>query len=121
MLAGDDGNDRLFGLGGNDTLWGERGDDMLVGGEGNDEFYYAWSDSYGHPSGRDTIADFHAGPGDADHIRFQGFQNWDYARLIAATADDASGNAVISVPDGGSITLLGIHTASLVADDFWFV
>ena len=122
LLAGSDGNDRLFGQGGSDTLWGGRGDDMLLGGDGNDQFLYAWSDTYGQygTSGRDTIADFHAGPGAADHIRFQGFQNWDYARLMTGTADDASGNAVISVPDGGSITLLGVHAASLVADDFWF-
>lgn len=35
-LDGDDGNDKVFGLGGDDIILGGRGNDKLDGGEGND-------------------------------------------------------------------------------------
>src|SRR5207248_1789376 len=38
----------------------------------------------------------------------------------AHTVDDANGNAVITLADGQSITLEGVHTASLTAGDFVF-
>ena len=98
------------GGGGDDTITGLAGDDTLTGGEGADTFVFA----AGH--GADTITDFTV---DTDKI--------DLSALVAITefsqltiADDDNGNAVIdlSAHGGGTITLTGVSTSDLDADDF---
>jgi len=59
LLTGNAGANKLFGNGGDDTLVGGAGNDTLTGGPGADSFVrHALS-----AEGKDTIADFQAGPG----------------------------------------------------------
>ncbi len=74
-------------------------------------------------SGADTIADFDAAAGDQMQIAANANGNGivSFAGLAAAMSDDASGNAVVDLGGGNSITLIGIRTASLSETDFLFV
>jgi len=65
VIAGNTGNNTLWGLAGNDQLAGGNGADTLKGGAGNDTFVYtAIGESTVAAAGRDTITDFSTG----DHI-----------------------------------------------------
>jgi len=105
----------LFGNLANDTLSGGAGDDVLAGGAGADVFVF---DS---GSGADTIADWEAG----DMIQLVSGLNGsgiaDFADLSARIGDAASGDAVIDLGGGNSITLVGVPSSSLSADGFLFV
>ncbi len=117
IMLGDAGNDVLFGNLGNDTISGGAGDDVLAGGSGNDQFVFA------DASGSDTIADFTtAGAGDtiflASNINGTGITG--FADLAGRLSDDVSGNAVIDLGGGNSVTLVGVQSSNLAADDFIF-
>src|SRR5262249_43945443 len=47
-----------------------------------------------------------------------GFQS--FADVQAHLADDANGNAMLTLGDGQTIAFMGVHTAQLTADDFLF-
>jgi hypothetical protein len=86
------------------------GNDTLTGAGGNDEFVFA------QPIGNDTIYNFNVA---SDRIDLIGFSNIaSLSDIQANTADDANGNAVITIATGESITLKGVHAASLTASDF---
>ncbi|HEX3497922.1 MAG TPA: hypothetical protein VHT04_01225 [Stellaceae bacterium] len=88
------------------------GDDTLTGSAGADEFVFA------QPIGNDAIYNFDAA---ADRIDLIGFANIaGFAAIQANTADDANGNAVITLGAGESITLKGVGAAALTAGDFVF-
>lgn len=109
------GDDQLFGEGGADVLTGGAGDDTLTGGSGDD--VYVFEDG----SGSDTIADFDIGDSNAD-----GSTN-DQLDVTALTdndgnpvdiddvvvSDNGSGSAVLTFPNGESITLKGVDPASI--------
>ena len=88
------------------------GDDTLTGSSGADLFVFA------QPIGNDTIYNFAVA---ADQIDLVGFGNFtSFANVQARTADDTNGNAVITLSDGETITLVGVHAASLSASNFVF-
>ncbi|MDB5394510.1 MAG: hypothetical protein JWM91_2016, partial [Rhodospirillales bacterium] len=88
------------------------GDDTLTGTRQNDVFVFA------RPIGTDTI---HAFGTDSDRIDLIGFAGVaSFADLAGHIADDINGNAVITVGSGETITLAGIHAASVGADNFMF-
>ena len=88
------------------------GDDHLTGGGANDLFVFA------QPIGNDTIYNFNTASDKIDLVTFTGFTS--FGDIQAHTADDANGNAVITLGDGETITLHGVNAASLTAADFVF-
>ncbi|MBZ9821514.1 VCBS domain-containing protein, partial [Mesorhizobium sp. CA4] len=88
------------------------GDDVLTGSSGNDLFVFS------QPIGNDTVHSFDAAADQVDLIGYSGFQS--FADVQAHMADDANGNAVITLGDGQSITLEGVHSSALGAGNFAF-
>jgi Ca2+-binding RTX toxin-like protein len=95
--------DSLTGGDGDDLLFGGRGRDTLTGGEGADLF------AVGRGSGRDLVTDFDVGEG--DRIGLAGTHHW-------RVRSSASGDAVIAVRGGGSLTLAGVAPGEVTSD--WF-
>jgi len=95
-LNGNIGNDTLFGGQGNDLLWGNSGDDTLVGGSGADTFIFGFN------GGHDQVSDFQAG---TDSLQV--------ADGITYTAEDNGSNTVLSLSDGGTVTLIGVSKSAL--------
>lgn len=106
-IEGDDilttgaGADRLNGGIGNDTMTGGAGADVFVLSAGN--------------SGADTITDFADGQ---DLIQIYGGTSTQFSDLTIA--DDGSGNALITLADGSTITLSGFDFNNLDSSDFIF-
>lgn len=105
--------------GGTDTLNGGAGNDQLWGGPNNDAFVFTAG------SGNDVINDFNQGNNavgstapelDVINLHDYGFADW--AAVSSLISDDSSGNAVIHLTANDSITLSGVHAASLEATDF---
>jgi hypothetical protein len=88
------------------------GDDTLTGAGGNDEFVFS------QPIGHDVVYNFNAASDEIDLIGFNGVAS--FSDIQANLADDANGNAVITIGTGETITLRGVHAASLTASDFVF-
>ena len=111
QLYGGPGNDSLRGGEGDDILVGDAGNDILVGGPGEDIFVFAPGDSVG--SG-DVIMDYTASEDDAlDLMAFNidPDQNLEAQGLRIAEGRDADGDGarddtIITLPDGGTISLL---------------
>ncbi|WP_210241866.1 VCBS domain-containing protein [Bradyrhizobium elkanii] len=87
------------------------GNDTLTGSSGHDSFVFS------QPIGYDVVHSFEVSSDVIDLISY-GWQS--FADVQAHTADDASGNAVITLTDGQTITLDGIHGADLTAANFEF-
>ena len=88
------------------------GDDTLTGAGANDLFVFA------QPIGNDIVYNFNAA---TDKIDLIGFDNVaSFNDIQANLTDDASGNAVISIGSGQSITLHGVDAAELTASNFVF-
>jgi hypothetical protein len=86
------------------------GDDTLTGGQnGNNEFVFA------QPIGNDTIYNFNTG---SDTIDLIGFGLSGYGAL--AIANDAKGNAVVTLGSGETITVKGVDASALSASNFVF-
>ena len=64
ILYGEAGNDSLYGGSNTDTLIGGKGNDYLRGGYGNDTYIFSKGD------GKDTIEDYDSTEGNLDTIRF---------------------------------------------------
>jgi serralysin len=108
-FIGSSGADIVLGMGGADTLIGGGGDDVLTGGAGADVFGI---DSMGF--GADTITDFQNG---VDTIHVVGVAGWDdFSDLSIST--NGAGWAVVTFPDGSSITLTGMIASQVDASDF---
>ena len=73
---------------------------------------------FSQPIGHDTIYNFDVAADQIDLIGYAGFGG--FSDIQAHTADDAAGNAVITLGDGQSITLHGVDAASLNSGDFVF-
>ena len=85
-------------------------DDNLTGSTGDDTFVFA------QPIGNNVIYSFEAA---ADKIDLIGFTNVTaYADL--SIANDANGNAVVTLGDGQTITVNGVDAAILTAANFLF-
>ncbi|MEZ5841816.1 MAG: calcium-binding protein [Hyphomicrobiales bacterium] len=105
-LAGDDGINWIVG---------ELGNDELTGRGGSDGFGF-FAGGYGGTIGNDVITDFVSG---TDSITIGGFDGiFSFDDLLLS--DDLDGNAVIDLGGGrGTITLLGVSSTDLSADDFF--
>lgn len=111
-LEGNTGNDYLHGGQGNDTLNGGAGNDQLLGQLGNNRFVF--EDDAGH----DTIHGYVHG---ADRIEIErGINDLPIttAADVLARVSYSGGNAVISIDQQTSITLLNIAPGTLTLDDF---
>ncbi len=93
----------IFAWSGDDTLTASSGDDTLV---------------FANKIGTDVVHSFDTARDKIDLIGFAGFSS--FADVLAHLSTDASGNAVITLGDGQTITLAGVSAASLSADDFLF-
>ena len=88
------------------------GDDTLTGAGANGLFVFA------QPIGKDAIYNFNTA---SDKIDLVGFNNiTSFSDIQSNLTDDASGNAVITVGSGESITLHGVDAAALTANNFVF-
>ncbi|WP_217578042.1 VCBS domain-containing protein [Mesorhizobium sp. GbtcB19] len=88
------------------------GDDVLTGSSGHDLFVFS------QPIGNDTVHSFDAAADQIDLIGYNGLAT--FGDLQTHIADDAHGNAVITLGDGQSITLEGVHSSALGAGNFVF-
>ena len=86
------------------------GDDTLTGAGGNDTFVFA------QPIGNDVIYNFNAANDKIDLTGFAGIGSYGDLHI----ADDAGGDAVISLASGETITLHGVDASALSANDFVF-
>ncbi|WP_369722030.1 Ig-like domain-containing protein [Bradyrhizobium sp. LLZ17] len=93
----------IFAISGDDNLTASSGHDLLV---------------FSQPIGNDVVHSFDVSADTLDLIGYSGFTT--FVDLQAHTADDASGNAVITVTDGQTITLEGVHAADLTSSNFEF-
>ena len=113
-LTGSSSANVLDELAGNDSLNGGAGADTMSGGSGSDLFVFAKG------FGNDAITDFEAGAAATDVIAIASTIFADFAAVLAHTADDASGDAVIALDAYNSITLNNVHKVDLNANDFLF-
>ncbi len=88
------------------------GDDTLTASSGNDTLVFA------NTIGKDVVHNFDVAHDKVDLIGFTGFNS--FADVQAHLSTDASGNAVITLGSGETITLAGVSAAALTADDFLF-
>lgn len=110
-LNGGEHNDVIDGGADNDKLIGGTGNDTLTGGTGADQF---WANA--GLFGADTVTDFENG---VDKVRLTGISGvTSFANLTITT--NGGGWAVITLPDGSSITLTGITAGQVDASDFLF-
>ena len=93
----------IFAWSGDDTLTGSTAADLFV---------------VGSPTGHVTVHSFDAAADRVDLVGFAGLM--DFAGLQGHLADDGDGNATVTLGDGQSVTLHGVHTSSLTADNFEF-
>ena len=108
-------NDIIFAYAGDDTLEGIKGNDILSGGQGKDFFIYRRG-----PTGHDVILDFDPASGDAVHVSKTILGQKNFSGLYRMIKD-SSGDAVLKLADGGSITFDGVSKAQLKFDDFLIV
>ena len=93
----------IFAWSGDDTLTGSNGDDLFV---------------FSQPIGNDTIHTFDAAHDTIDLIGYAGFTS--FADVQAHLANDAAGDAVLTIGNGQSIALAGVDAGALTASDFVF-
>jgi Ca2+-binding RTX toxin-like protein len=109
-------NDIIFAYAGKDQLQGLKGNDTLAGGAGADRFIYRAASS-----GHDVIRDFAPTGGDVVEISKAASGVKLFSNLYRNVRDNASGDAVLKLADGGTITFDGIRKAQLGYDDFLLV
>jgi beta-glucanase (GH16 family) len=109
-------NDIIFAYEGNDQLQGLKGNDTLAGGAGTDKFVYRSASS-----GHDVLHDFAPTGGDVVEISKAVSGVKTFSNLYRNVRDNAAGDAVLKLADGGTITFDGIHKAQLGYDDFLLV
>ncbi|WP_375049593.1 VCBS domain-containing protein [Bradyrhizobium sp. 8-10B] len=95
----------------NSPIFAWSGDDNLTGAPGHDTFVFS------QPIGNDVVHSFEVSSDVIDLISY-GWQS--FADVQAHTVDDASGNAVITLADGQTITLDGVHASDLTVANFEF-
>jgi Ca2+-binding RTX toxin-like protein len=127
------GDDLVLGSSGNDSVSTGAGADTVDGGAGDDSFDIGAGDGavdtvvFADGDGADTITGF-AGPIDNGDGTFTGQDQLDLSGLTDANgdpvnvadvtvSDDGSGNAVLSFPNGESLTLIGVAPASISSHD----
>jgi Ca2+-binding RTX toxin-like protein len=101
------GNDSITGGAGNDSINAGAGNDFMAGNAGADTFQFTAN------FGNDIVSDFNLGEDliEIDHTIFA-----DFAAVMANTADDELGNAVITYDDNNTITISGVTKVQLLAN-----
>ncbi|MFL6726999.1 MAG: VCBS domain-containing protein [Sphingomicrobium sp.] len=105
-------DDNLVAYASGTPIFAWSGDDTLSGSADADTFVFS------QPIGADTVRGFDASHDIVNLIGYSGIGS--FADVQAHTADDANGNAVITLADGQSITLDGISASLLTAANFEF-
>lgn len=108
ILIGHAGDDTLVGGLGNDTIRGDEGSDSLFGGAGSDLFVI----NFGIQT--DIINDFDVG---IDQLDLRSIALANFTSFQALTTNNSSGDAVIDLGNGDSVTMLGIVMTDLSAQD----
>lgn len=115
IINGNDGNDIMIGGYGHDRVVGGEGKDSLTGGLGRDEFWFL------PESGQDVITDFEIGKDKVDLHRYV----WEFGEKAILTAlhamTDKPGGAVLTLPEGSTITFDGVAKADLLANKHHFI
>ncbi|MRU16730.1 hypothetical protein FDP25_14915 [Roseovarius sp. A21] len=127
------GDDSVIGSSGDDSVSTGAGADTVDGGAGNDTFDVGAADGavdtvvLDDGDGNDTISGFE-GPIDNGDGTYTGQDQIDTSALTDAdgnpvlvsdvtVTDDGSGNALLTFPNGESLTLLGVDPASVTDHD----
>jgi hypothetical protein len=105
-------SDNLEAYSAGSPIFALSGDDHLSGAGANDLFVFS------QPIGNDIIYNFNAASDKIDLIGFSNFGS--FSDILANLTDDANGNAVIAFGISETVTLQGVHAASLMANDFLF-
>jgi Ca2+-binding RTX toxin-like protein len=102
------GPDTIYGGGGNDTVIGGSGPETIDGGSGHNQILLGSGPTLLQDSGsagHDTVVGFDVAQG--DRIGFEGENNRSIDQAVA-TANEHGGNTTITLPDGSTMTLVGI-------------
>jgi Ca2+-binding RTX toxin-like protein len=102
------GPDTIYGGGGNDTVIGGSGPETIDGGSGHNQIQVGSGPTLIQDSGaagHDTVVGFDTAHG--DRIGFEGENNRTIDQAVA-TANEHGGNTTITLPDGSTMTLVGI-------------
>ena len=116
-MLGGAGDDTLDGGGGADRLVGGTGNDSLTGGSGNDVYVFDADD------GADLLEDFElydTATQTGDRIDLSGVAGVESFADLNIQDVGGDGNADILLGNGNSITLMGVNSSALDADDFLF-
>ena len=108
FIQGGFGPDVIYGGSGNDTIQGGFGPDTIDGGSGHNLITTGANGTLVQESaggGHDTVVGFDSSNGDAIH--FAGENAATIAHVVATSTTD-HGNTTISLPDGSTMTLVGI-------------
>ena len=116
----------MQGTGGKDLIYAPGGQNTtLTGLAGNDTFVFH-QDSSADVIGNGVAQDFHPyDPGnptaEADRIQLDGFAAYSsFADLAPHITNDTNGNAVIDLGNSQTITVTGVASTQLHAQDFLF-
>ena len=111
VIKGGADNDTIDGGSGADTIEGGRGNDSLDAGSDSDEDVFKFSSG----DGNDEILNFSINEDKIDLSAFSTIHSFEDLDI-----SDVGSNAVITLPGRGQITVDGVATADLDADDFIF-
>ena len=99
LITGGSGNNLIVGGSGHETIDGGAGNNMIQAGSGP-----TLIQDHG-VAGHDTVVGFDTAHG--DQIGFEGENNASIDNVVA-TANENGGNTTITLPDGSTMTLVGI-------------
>ena len=108
LIHGGTGPDLIVGGGANDTIFGGSGPATIDGGSGHNQIYAGSGGTLIQDSGvrgQDTVVGFNQSHGDG--ITFSHEDAGSVAHVVA-TATVSGGSTTITLPDGSTMTLVGI-------------
>jgi hypothetical protein len=108
LVHGGSGPDLIVGGGANDTIIGGSGPDTIDGGSGHNLITAGSGGTLIQDSGvrgHDTVVGFSQAHGDAITFAGQDSASVDH---VVATATASGGSTTITLPDGSTMTLVGI-------------
>jgi Ca2+-binding RTX toxin-like protein len=107
-IQGGSGADQVYLGGGQNTVFGGSGPDTIDGGSGQNQIYTGTGGTLIQDSGekgQDTVVGFNQAHGDAITFAGQDTASIDH---VVATANVSGGSTTITLPDGSTMTLVGI-------------